>query len=103
MNLDAKYVTGEATQSLLGGLVLAGAVFRAVRPAPLVPVLLLVAVGAAALIGASRLRRGPVCGPGTPGMAPYDGGPTRVAIRNLSPAGPVMTFDVVVAPPPPRD
>jgi len=31
-------------------------------------------------------------------MAPYDGTPARVVIRNISPAGPTMTFDVLVAP-----
>jgi hypothetical protein len=30
-------------------------------------------------------------------MAPYDGGAARVTIRNISPAGPVMRFDVLVA------
>jgi len=54
--------------------------------------------GAAFLAAASALRRGPVCGPETPGMAPYGGGPVRAVIRNLSPAGPEMQFDVLVAP-----
>jgi hypothetical protein len=31
-------------------------------------------------------------------MAPYDGSPGRVVIRNISPAGRTMTFDVLVAP-----
>ena len=39
-----------------------------------------------------------VCGPDTPGMAPYGGGPVRAVIRNLSPQGPEMLFDVLVAP-----
>jgi hypothetical protein len=39
-----------------------------------------------------------VCGAKTPGMAPYDGSPTRVVIRNISPAGPLMRFDVLMAP-----
>jgi len=42
--------------------------------------------------------RSPVCGPHTPGMAPHDGGPARVVLRNLSPAGPVMRFDVLIPP-----
>jgi hypothetical protein len=56
------------------------------------------------LAAGAALRRGPVCGTETPGMAPYAGGPPRVVIRNLSPAGPEMRFDVLVAPPDvPRD
>jgi hypothetical protein len=30
-------------------------------------------------------------------MAPYDGSPIRVTIRNISPPGPSMRFDVLVA------
>jgi len=63
-------------------------------------VLVRLAVGAAALTAAAWLRATPVCGPGTPGMAPYGGEPVRVVIRNISPAGPVMRFDVLVAPQP---
>jgi hypothetical protein len=61
-------------------------------------VLLRVAAGAALIAVAGVLRHGPVCGPDTPGMAPYGGGPVRAVIRNLSPAGPEMRFDVLVAP-----
>jgi hypothetical protein len=34
-------------------------------------------------------------------MAPYGGEPVRVVIRNFSPSGPEMRFDVLIAPPPP--
>jgi len=87
-----------APAAFLGALLSAGAILRGVRarafPAVLGP------LGAAALLlaGAAWLGRGPVCGPGTPGMAPYDGSPVRVAIRNISPPGRVMSFDVWVAP-----
>lgn len=84
--------------ALAGAILAAAAVFRMVRPRPFVPVMLLAVAAAAAIGGATRLADGPVCGPGTPGMAPYDGGQARVSIRNISPAGPVMQFDVLVAP-----
>jgi len=87
-----------ACLALAGALLVAAAVLRMVRPRPFVPVMALAVAAAAAIGGAMRLARGPVCGPGTPGMAPYDGGPARVTIRNISPAGPVMHFDVLVAP-----
>ena len=83
---------------LAGALGIAGAVFRLVRPRPLVPVLIRLGVAAIVLAAGALLGRTPVCGPDTPGMAPYDGSPGRVVIRNISPAGPVMTFDVLVAP-----
>jgi immune inhibitor A len=83
---------------LLGALLVASAVLRAVRPRPLVATALRLAAAAVALAAGVLLRRTPVCGPGTPGMAPHDGEPTRVAIGDISPAGPVMHFDVVVAP-----
>jgi len=86
--------------ALLGALSVAFAVFRAVRPAPVGAVLARLALAAVALGGAWALGDGPVCGPATPGMAPYGGGPGRVVIRNFSPAGPVMRFDVLVAPAP---
>ena len=88
-----------APVALLGALLAAGAVLRGVRarafPAVLGP------LGAAALVlaGAAWLRRGPFCGPGTPGMAPYDGSPVRAVIRNISPPGRVMSFDVWIASP----
>ncbi len=82
----------------LGALALAMAVLRLARPRGLWPLLLFVASGAALLALGAALRHGPVCGPETPGMAPYDGGPSRVVIRNLSPSGPEMRFDVLVAP-----
>jgi immune inhibitor A len=85
-----------AALALAGASALAAAVFRAARPRPWAA-LGLVVVGAALLAGGALLRRTPVCGPATAGMAPYDGGPARVTIRNISPAGPVMHFDVLVA------
>lgn len=88
---------------LAGALLVAAAVFRAVRPRPLPAVLGLLGAAGVMLAAAAALRRAPVCGPDTPGMSPYDGGPARVVIRNISPAGPVMRFDVLVAPPPARD
>jgi M6 family metalloprotease-like protein len=87
-----------AVSGLLGALVLAAAVLRLARAPAVIPVLLRVVAGAALLAVAGVLRHGPVCGPDTPGMAPYGGGPVRAVIRNLSPAGPEMRFDVLVAP-----
>jgi immune inhibitor A len=87
-----------AVAAFLGAVALALAVLRLARPRALVPVLSLVAAGALLLGAGGALRAGPACGPGTPGMAPYDGGPARVVIRNLSPPGPEMRFDVLVAP-----
>jgi immune inhibitor A len=83
---------------LAGAIGIAGAMFRFVRPRPLVPVLVRLGVAALLLAAGALLRRAPVCGPDTPGMAPYDGSPARVVIRNISPAGPLMTFDILVAP-----
>lgn len=83
---------------LLGAVLVAGAVFRAVRPRPIAGVLVRFALAGLTLGVASVLRAGPVCSPGTPGMAPYGGGPGLVVIRNLSPAGDAMRFDVLVAP-----
>ncbi len=88
-----------AALAILGALVLAAAILRLGRPRALVAVLALAAGGAALLAAGAALRRAPVCGTETPGMAPYAGGPSRVVIRNLSPAGPEMRFDVLVAPP----
>jgi immune inhibitor A len=87
-----------AAATLLGALAVAGAVLRAARPRPLVPAALRAAAAAALLFAAAFLRRGPVCGPGTPGMAPYEGGPVGVVLHNFSPPGPVMGVDVLVAP-----
>jgi immune inhibitor A len=83
--------------ALAGAFLVAAAVFRARRPGSLVPVLIRSAAAAGALAAAAALRRAPVCGPGTPGMAPYEGEPVRVVIRNLSPPGPRMSCDVLVA------
>ena len=89
--------------ALTGALLLALAVLRAVRPRPWRAVLVRAAFAAASLAGAGMLLWSPVCGPGTPGMTPYDGGPARVVLRNFSAPGPVMSVDVLVAPPPARD
>jgi immune inhibitor A len=84
---------------LLGGaLGIAGALLRTARSGALVPVLVRLAVAALVLTAGAFLRRTPVCGPDTTGMAPYDGSHGRVVIRNISPAGRTMTFDVLVAP-----
>lgn len=84
---------------LLGALAVAAALIRLALPRPVVPVLVRLGLAAVLLAGGAALRRAPVCGPDTPGMAPWDGSPGRVVIRNISPAGRVMTFDVLVAPP----
>ncbi len=89
--------------AISGATLVAGAVFRGVRPRPLGGVLARLALAAIALWGAGALRRAPVCGPGTPGMAPYGGGPTRVVIGNLSATGDPMRFDVLIAPLSPPD
>lgn len=83
---------------LIGAAFVALAVYRVTRGRSLVLVLLSACLGAGLLLAGSRLRSAPVCGPGTPGMAPYGGGPVRVVLRNFSPAAPIMTVDVLVAP-----
>jgi hypothetical protein len=88
---------------LLGALLVAAAVLRGARPRPLVPVVARLGAAAVILAVAAWLRHTPVCGPGTPGMAPHDGSAPRVVIRNISPAGDPMRFDVLVAPAPPPD
>ena len=87
-----------ALAGLLGALALAATVLRLGRAPAVIPVLLYLAAGVGLLAAAAMLRRGPVCGPDTPGMAPYGGGPVRAVIRNLSPPGPEIRFDVLVAP-----
>ncbi len=83
---------------LVGAGLVAAAVLRGVRPRPLRPVAGLLVVAGLCLGIAQRLQRGPECGPDTPGMAPYDGSRGRVTLRNLSPAGPEMHFDVLIEP-----
>jgi immune inhibitor A len=83
---------------LVGALGIAGALLRLARPRALAPVLVRLAVAGLFLVAGGLLRRTPACGPDTAGMAPYDGTPGRVVIRNISPAGRTMTFDVLVAP-----
>lgn len=92
-----------AVLTALAVLLLVAGVRRVRHPGWPGPVLAGVAVAAAALAGAVALRRGPVCGPDTPGMQPYAGGPGRVTIRNLSASGPVMRFDVEIVGAPSAD
>ena len=94
---------GGAALAFLGACLMAAAVLRAVRPRPLPGALAPLAAAGLALAAGIALRRGPACGPGTAGMAPYDGGPVPITIRNLSPPGLVMRFDVLVAPTPGAD
>jgi immune inhibitor A len=82
----------------IGALLVATAVLRSARPRPLVPVLARLVIAAALFLGARTLHQSPVCGPRTPGMAPYGGEPGRVILRNFSAPGPRMTVDVFVAP-----
>jgi immune inhibitor A len=89
-----------ALVALVGALLVAASVLRAARARPLRGVAVRLVLAGVALGAAWSLRQGPVCGPTTPGMVPYAGGPGRVTIRNISPPGPVMRFDVLVAPPP---
>jgi immune inhibitor A len=84
--------------ALFGALYVAIAVYRLVRARSVVRSLLSIVIGTGALVGGAWLRSGPVCGPGTLGMAPYGGEPVRVVLRNFSPSGPVMTADMLVAP-----
>ena len=84
--------------ALLGAGFVALAVYRATRGQAAVLAVLSLAFGGGLLWLGSWLGRGPVCGPSTPGMGPYGGGPSRVVLRNFSPSGPVMTVDVLVAP-----
>src|SRR5262249_61326355 len=81
--------------AILGALALAAALLRLGRPRAVVPALALAAAGAALLAAGGALRRGPVCGTETPGMAPYDGGPARGGIRKLAPPGPGVRLDVL--------
>ena len=54
-------------------------------------------IGLVAVAGGRWLDRGLVCGPGTPGMSPYDGEPVRVVLRHISPLGAVMRADILIA------
>jgi immune inhibitor A len=88
-----------AACALLGALLLAFALLRTRGPGAGRAVLSRLLLGAGMLTLAAWLRQSPVCGPGTPGMAPYGGERVRVVIRNMSPAGRRMRVDVLVAPP----
>jgi M6 family metalloprotease-like protein len=82
----------------IGALLVATALLRSARARPLVPVLARLAIAAVLFFLARTLHQSPVCGPATPGMAPYGGEPGRVILRNFSAPGPRMTVDVFVAP-----
>ncbi|MGH7893258.1 MAG: hypothetical protein ACREQL_01235, partial [Candidatus Binatia bacterium] len=84
--------------ALAGAVYVMLALYRFARLRSVLVAVLYALLGGAALWGGGRLREGPVCGPATPGMAPYGGEPVRVVLRNFSPAGPVMQVDVLVAP-----
>jgi hypothetical protein len=85
-----------AALAFLAALLFAAAALRIVRPRPLGPAAILVVAAVLAAWCANLLRRGPVCGPGTPGMAPYGGGPAAVTLRGFSPPGSVMYVDVLL-------
>jgi len=86
--------------ALLGALMLALALLAGRGPGALARVVPRLLLGGVLLALAAWLHEAPVCGPTTPGMAPYDGEPGRVVIRNISPAGRRMWVDVLVAPAP---
>jgi immune inhibitor A len=90
-----------AGMGLGGAVLLALALLRLASPRPLAVFTLRLALGLGLLWAGNRMRWTPVCGPDTPGMAPYGGEPVRVVIRNFSPSGPEMRFDVLIAPSPP--
>jgi immune inhibitor A len=89
---------------LLGAIFVGLAVYRATRGRQFLLVVATAAVGAGALGLGAWLGRSPVCGPQTPGMAPYGGQPERVVLRRFSPSAMVMSVDVLIAPsaPPPK-
>jgi immune inhibitor A len=86
--------------ALAGAVYLGVALYRFMRARSLGFILVSLWLCAGLLYAGFWLRQGPVCGPDTPGMAPYAGGPARVVLRNFSPAAPVMHVDVLVAPAP---
>lgn len=86
-----------AVLAAAGVLLVATALRRARRAGWLRPLAVRLVLAAVALSAAAWLRQVPVCGPETPGMAPYGGGPGRVTLRNFSADGPVMRFDVEIA------
>jgi M6 family metalloprotease-like protein len=90
-----------AVCAALAVLLVAIAIRRTRRPAWAAAVALRLALAGLAVTAAAALRRGPVCGPETPGMAPWTGGGGRVTLRNFSASGPVMRFDVEIAAEPP--
>jgi len=57
----------------------------------------LVLLGTGGVVGGVSLRQSPVCGPETPGMAPYGNAPGRVTLRGFSASGPEMTVDIEIA------
>jgi immune inhibitor A len=82
---------------VLGALSVASAVLHLGRAPRVRGVGGRLAVAAALIaVGLALRPRVPVCGPWHPGTAPYDGGPGRVVIGNVSPLGETMRFDVHV-------
>ena len=80
-----------------GALAVASAVFRLGRAPGVWPIAGRLLLAGVLVSGGLALRpRLGVCGPSQPGMAPYDGGPGRVLIGNVSPLGDTMRFDVLV-------
>jgi len=57
----------------------------------------LILLGTGGVVGGVSLRQSPVCGPETPGMAPYGNAPGRVTLRGFSASGPEMTVDIEIA------
>jgi M6 family metalloprotease-like protein len=90
--------TSAAAALGIGALLVATALLRSARAHALVPVLARLAIAGGLFLLARTLHQSPVCGPSTPGMAPYGGEPGRVILRNFSAPGPRMTVDVFVAP-----
>jgi immune inhibitor A len=83
---------------LMGAIFVGLAVYRATRGRQFLLVVATAAVGAGALALGAWLGRSPICGPQTPGMAPYGGQPERVVLRRFSPSAMVMSVDVLIAP-----
>ena len=84
--------------TIAGALAIALAVFRLGRAGAVAGALLRLGIGLAALVMGRAVERPLVCGPGTPGMSPYGGQPVGVVLRNISPLGPAMRVDILVAP-----
>lgn len=84
--------------TVLGAGLIALAVFRLGRAGAVFGAVVRLLIGLAALACGRTVSPPQVIGPGTPGMSPYGGEPVRVVIRNVSPLGPTMQADILVAP-----